>query len=249
MVHKISRIVTKTINKKQYVIYLKKYLLLNNLKTVYLMTQGGFLEFEFDDSDNLDQIYQLAESAYNQFVSNLGLNIFDYCQLFTIGIDGKSKKKTIELVAIVRDGQKIQWTGKSYPKNEEMKHLILIENYQSHLINHGQDKVLVMGCHDLNVYNPRGLSKLKPNSKKYYLSKNYRESIESFKPTVVLQHPHTTVSPRTWQNAYIKMKNTIPTVSSFASGICYYDKDANKIRPLDQVLCKTKTDDCYDIII
>jgi hypothetical protein len=248
MLYKISRIVTQDTNKKEYPNHLKNYLLRHNLKTVYLITQGGFLDFDFNDEDDLNKIYILAEKAYNQFVADVGLNIFKYCQVFTIGIDGKSKNKTIELVAIVRDKQKIQWTGKSYPKSDEMNHLILIDNHQSHFVCHNEDRVLVMGCHDLNIYNPRGLSKLKPDTKKYSLNKKYRESIEKFKPTVVLHHPHTTVSPRTWGNAYKKLEYTIPTVNNYASGICYYHNDKEKIRSLDLVLKETKLD-CNDIII
>ena len=48
------------------------------------------------------------------------------------------------------------WTGKSYPIPNQEKELVRIVNLKSHfLILEDIGKVMILGCHDLNIFNPR----------------------------------------------------------------------------------------------
>ena len=264
MKFKVSRIVTQDLNKANYAQGLKAFLQKNpTFKTEYLMTQGGFIDFKFSNFQDYPlskfnglipiDIYKEAENHLNLFLANLGLNIFDYCEILTIGIDGKNDVgTTIELVAIVRNNMPIIWTGKSYPTSGEINHLMRIDNLDSHFVTINGERVAILGCHDLNIYSSRGRSKLINGSTKNQINQQYRKELEQFNPKIVLQHPHTTHHPLIWRNSWNNLLKANSAVTTYASGICYFDSKKS-IKPsrnkLNSVLSLTKSIDCCDIII
>ena len=75
---------------------------------------------------------------------------------FTIGIDGfnpTNYKQHIELVAIynLHKEKVIRWTGKFYPTEGQKRNLIKINDLDTHFIELNNQRVVILGCHDLNA--------------------------------------------------------------------------------------------------
>lgn len=56
---------------------------------------------------------------------------------------------------------------------------------------------MILGCHDLSVFNPRGKAVTKQPWRKEARLKFHR-ALQNEAPTVMLHHPHRTDSPLTW---------------------------------------------------
>ena len=97
---------------------------------------------------------------------------------------------------------------------------------------------MLLGCHDLTVYSPRGQAVAKPDSWRYKLGHEFRERAKTYQPDIVLQHPHNTDTPGTWRQAWSQLSNQLPSVKHYASGIKYYNnrQPDNKRATLEKVL-------------
>jgi hypothetical protein len=78
-----------------------------------------------------------------------------------------------------------------------------------------------------------------------------KAKVSRFKPTVVLQHPHSTDTPSIWRMPWCSLARTYPSVRAWASGIAYFSGNGNARAPLDRVLDLTKSapDDVRDIVV
>ena len=248
----IEKFISKVYNKKHF---------------EFIITPGGFLSFDFPknlqyeidiavaEEKQLPLFYSAAEKVISKFFKGLSKDNFkklkataDY---FTIGIDGlnpKNYNQRIELVAIydLMNEKIIRWTGKSYATNEfQKRNLISIKDFNSHFIQVNGDSILVLGCHDLNIFSPRGNKIRKPDSWKGIIASEMKKLCKKYKPSIVLQHPHTTDTPNIWNNAWITLQQELPYVKHFASGIKFYNE--NGVRgDLKTVLAKTKKGDVLD---
>ncbi len=63
-----------------------------------------------------------------------------------------------------------------------------------------------------------------------------------FKPTVVLQHPHTTDSANMWRMPWACLAREYPSVRVYASGIGYFNWMGPARCPLSEVLSGTRSD-------
>ena len=233
----------------------------------FVITPGGFLSFEFPyeledydtDIENIDKkqlklIQAKAEEKIAHFFSRLKNDDFqklkEIADYFTIGIDGSNEtgSKSIELITIynLKEEKTIRWTGKFYPTEYQKRSLIKFNSLDSHFIELNDQKVMILGCHDLNVYSPRGQAMTKPGSYKRQVSEIFRSKCEKFKPDIILQHPHTTDTPNTWNAAWRKVEKDLPNVKHFASGIKYFNWDDEARDSLENVLEKTKKGDVVD---
>jgi very-short-patch-repair endonuclease len=239
------------------------------LQFEFIVSPGGFLTFEFPENlhykinleyaeDNLISIFEkeanitirdffekLPEDTFNKLK-----NIVDY---FTVGIDGYNpiNKQKIELVAVydLKIESVIRWTGKFYPRPEEQNTLIKINDLRNHFIELNNQNVVILGCHDLNVYSPRGQAVARANGWRKQLSNKFKGICSEFKPDIILQHPHKTFSPKNWNLAWDSVREELPSVSHYASGINYQKmKASDTLRPLSKVLEKTKKGDVVDFI-
>ena len=108
-------------------------------------------------------------------------------QFLTLGVDlndrsGKWKMDKeaqgthAELVAIVdvERGEAARWTGKSYPVSSQERTLVQEADLESHFFRFGDERVLVLGCHDLNMFSARSKANLKAGSERYRRSKRMR---------------------------------------------------------------------------
>lgn len=225
---------------------------LKDIKFEFIITPGGFLKFdwppefsEWIDNDEankkLDIFYKSAELKINKFFHYIGSETFEKLKetadYLTIGIDSANSKteQGIELVAIfdLKKSKVIHWTGKFYPTVGQK--LIRINDLNTHFIQLNNQNIVILGCHDLNVFNPRGQAVAKPGSWRRKIADEFKKLCRKFKPDIILQHPHTTDTPNIWNLAWKTVEKELRCVKHYASGIKYYydykygeDKEADK---------------------
>lgn len=246
---------------------IEKFLLTEYQNRTYefILTPGGFLTFDFPESLQYDlditkaekySIELLKKEANSVIVSFFkSLNPATFIKLketaayFTIGIDGFNpiNHQAIELVAIydLQNEKVICWTGKFYPTEEQKMNLIKINDLDTHFVELNNQRIVILGCHDLNVFNPRGQATAKPDGWKKQLADRFKTKCKKFNPEIILHHPHTTDTPNIWNLAWRTVEKELPYVKHFASGIKYYNR--NGVRGnIDKVLEKTKKGDVTD---
>jgi hypothetical protein len=209
------------------------------MKFEFIITPGGFLKFdwpsqfrEWIDNDEankeLDIFYKSAEAEINNFFENIG-DTFEKLrkigEYFTIGIDSENPNngQHIELVAIFdfKKSKIIHWTGKFYPTEGQKRDLIKINDLNTHFTQINNQKIVILGCHDLNVFSPRGQANAKHSSWKRKTANKFKKLCREFKPDIILQHPHTTDTPNIWNLAWKTVEKKL-SVKHYASGIKYY---------------------------
>lgn len=241
--------------------FIKKYYLKSNFD--FIVTYGGFLEFKIPFTFNslneaeekyLPKIYEVAEKEINIFFENINKDLYkklsNISPYITIGIDGLNKDYyKVELVAIFdfKKNKVVHWTGKSYPTEQEKNYLIKINDLNSHFIEINKQKILILGCHDLNIYSPRGIAKITEKNFKYNISLELRNSAKNFQPDIVIQHPHYTDSHNIWFSSWNNLVKELQ-VDTFVSGINYYNLNGKQRVSIDKVLEKTKSGHIDDYI-
>lgn len=236
------------------------------VKTKFAITPGGFVTGRWPERTTIPlgwdsrgrDLARLTREAELWLEDVATPRVFDAAEgrtdVLTIGIDldGGPNGAHAELVAVydVSARQFVRWTGKSYPTGDQEHTLYHLTDLDSHLIKLAGERVLVLGCHDLMMYDPRGQANTTQGSQKHQRSHTMHALVTRFKPTVVLQHPHSTYSPAIWRNAWAKLRRDTPTVRTWGSGIAHYSGRADKKpRPLGKVLAATKSDDVRDIVL
>lgn len=236
-------------------------------KVKFLITCGGFLQFEwpqsisqFDIGDNkfpksniVDILIKEAEkcvrNVINSDVRNKLIKVTDY---LTLGIDSyknefNSKEPHIELVCLIDlRNNNIYWTGKSYPMVSQQNGLIRIADLKSHFLNIKDiGKLMILGCHDLTIFNPRTKCAKGWREKE---NKKFQIMTEKEKPRIVLQHPHSTDSIRTWASAWTGLKRIAPMIEKYASAGRYFNCEGER-DDLTDILKKTRYGDTIDFIV
>ncbi|MBS1754400.1 MAG: hypothetical protein KF741_06455 [Ferruginibacter sp.] len=234
----------------------------------FVVTPGGFLKFEFPKNlqkgievEELEQkhipAFQAeAESTIKKFLASINRNTFKNLQktadYLTIGIDGHNPGNYhhIELVAVYDLHKEIivNWTGKFYPTENQKRDLVKINDLNSHFLKLNNQNVVILGCHDLSVFNPRGQAVARADSWKGKTSEKFRKLCKKFKPDIILQHPHTTDTPNIWNLSWHTLVKELPQVRHFASGIKYFNWNGDPRGDLDTVLAKTKKGDVTDFV-
>jgi hypothetical protein len=236
-----------------------------------LITCGAFLNFDWPDDINyiknnilpeqkiLDFLFSSAEKQCKLLLDEkLRDNLLKHSDYITIGIDSykekisfssaQIKKPHIELVALIDlKSNKYYWTGKSYPTKGQEDGLIRTPDISSHFFELPIGKIMVLGCHDLNVFNNRGAAATKTAWRKKVRSDFY-ETAKKEKPTVVLHHPHTTDTFRIWSAAWSELLNSVPSVKRYISAGRFY-RDGGARGDIYKVLNNTKLGDTIDIIV
>ncbi|MBL7770549.1 MAG: hypothetical protein JNK20_16340 [Flavipsychrobacter sp.] len=273
--HRIARLVltSKQYNKNGALNLSKLYKLLallskdiNQYEFDFLITPGGLLQFEFPSMERKDlSIKELeedlpnnfpneAKGAINDFIHSIDKGTFIKLQnsirYISLGIDGKNdyNKKHVELVVLYDLQKKAikHWTGKFYPTEKQESKLVKFINPESHFVRINKKNIVIIGCHDLNVFNPRGQASLSHDSDKAKASKKFVQSCRKYKPDIILHHPHTTDTPNTWNLSWKEVEKRLPSVQYYASGIKYYNSNGSPRSSLQKVLEKTKKGDVID---
>ena len=232
-------------------------------RTKFLITPGGFALGAFpkdwnnphgwDSSDDLSQLIACATPVVDQVVSmrviKAARNVVRY---ITLSIDLRSLQTPLhaELIAVIDLRQSIivnrsftilkivGWTGKSYPTMNQENNLIHVTDPKTHLFNLGNDRLIVLGCHDLNIFNGRSLANQKPGGNRHRRSRSMLEAFYKFNPTHIIQHPHGTDTWRSWNQSWNKVSRTFPN-ACWASAITYAAKQGSPRASLKDVLART----------
>ncbi len=244
-------------------------------KVNFLVTPGGFLQFDWpylnrlDIGDNkvpnpfaLNLLFEEARKCINNFLTpDIKHKLKLHTKYITLGVDSFKKMVSItqkyighlhiELVCIYDlDNEKEYWTGKSYPTSGQENGLVRLADYSSHFIDlEDIGRVMVLGCHDLNIYNNRNWADTKAWRKE--IKTVFRELAKEKRPICVLHHPHTTVKIRTWLNSWHTLSNMLPSVSHYCGAGRYYesDREPSKWDALADVLKNTKNGSTIDFIV
>lgn len=91
-------------------------------------------------------------------------------------------------------------TGKSYPTGDQQDDLIRNGLSATHLIRVDGNPAVVLVCHDLSMYNPRGRAVRR--AFRAEVANELEEAISEHHPTLALHQAHTVESARTWTNAW-----------------------------------------------
>lgn len=226
-------------------------------KVKFLITPGGFLEIAARIREqgncgwgsNVSDIKPFIAVAETQVKKMLPEDVIkaakDKTKILTIGVDVfLEDDRHAELVAVFDVGKRkiVRWTGKSYPVLSQERSLVQVADLRSHFLRIVGERTMILGCHDLNIFSPRAWKNQKPSSHRRRRCSDMRKMAKRFKPTVVLQHPHTTDTPRIWRQAWLAIQNDYPSVKTWASGICYHNNRERRRAPLDSVLKGTRTE-------
>lgn len=234
-------------------------------RTIFLITCGGFIEFNWPDSlPEIGDTRYPNEGAVNVLVNNarkcvetvLNQELRDMLKkrtnYVTLGLDsheelGNLRKLHIELVFLVDlTNDQIYWTGKSYPTVDQVEGLIRIADLETHFLNLDVGEVMVLGCHDLTVFNPRAQATSKGWRKR--VNERFRAIAKMEKPKYVLHHPHTTVKKRTWLQAWKGLESELTSVIAYAGAGRYHEPN-QKYDSLNEVLRCTKRGRTIDFIV
>jgi hypothetical protein len=204
----------------------------------------------------IQSLIRAAEDAASRLLDEALMHrLKEKCDYITLGIDTRktriSTTKTYidedhaELVTMVELKSMRMWTtGKSYPTVNQQKHLIRFPDLSSHFVDCDLGTVMLLGCHDLTLYSPRAYANAK--SWRFNLIEKFRELAKIRKPTIVLQHPHTTSTPRTWSQQWSQLEQLLPSVKYFASAGRYVADNRDK---LAACLMGTKRGGTIDFIV
>lgn len=220
----------------------------------YLVTPGGFIDVSWpavkDPKEIIAYIVERVKEAFlvDELLSELR-RVTDY---LTLGVDsvyrrGDPQKPHLELVVVLGTNDKtVYWTGKSYPASEQVKGLIRIGDLKSHFMALGDDRVMILGCHDLTMFNPRAYAVA--GSWRRHIINEFIELALKHRPNVVLHHPHTTDTSRTWLNAWRRMEDLFPGIR-YVAAFRYYNSNGKVREALNKVRERTKKGDTIDIIV
>jgi len=240
----------------------------------FLISCGGFIQFDWpeyvsgeDIGDNkkpngeaVNALVAEAERCVNLVLSReLRNRLRDVTDYVTLGVDSYKERismtknyisqphiELVFLIDLINDA--LYLTGKSYPTSGQQKGLVRISDLRTHFLDLDVGKVMVLGCHDLTIFNPRS-----KNAKGWRkrVNEEFKELARREKPIYVLHHPHTTVKVRTWLNAWGNLRKTLPSVEEYAGAGRFHEPDRvpSEYDELDDVLKHTKRGSTIDLIV
>ena len=236
-----------------------------------LVTCGAFLSFDwpaaveyihdnrFPEDSIIDTLYQTAENRCRELLDeNIRKKLLKHTDYITIGIDSYKEKISTttesirkphaELVALVDlRNNTFYWTGKSYPTTGQEHGLVRIKDATTHFFNLPFGETMILGCHDLNIFSPRGRAVTK-SEWRIDIRKQFDDLVGQKKPRIVLHHPHTTDSDRIWIAPINDLLNHIPSVELFISAGRYYREEGVRSK-INDVLISTKRGSTLDFIV
>jgi hypothetical protein len=211
-----------------------------DFKARYFVTPGGFIVIPWKFQSFKEAVHE-AKIWAEKLIRGIEIN----ADCITIGIDSHSSKNLrkphVELVGL--KGDEWHFTGKIYPTVEQQKGL-LRSDFDSHFLEVGE-RVMILGCHDLNIFNPRSIKTAKGWRKE--VSDKFRDKAKEFSPEIVLHHPHYTDSFRIWLSAWRNLERELSSVNHYASSSVYF-RSRGERSDLNKVLRATKKGDVLDTV-
>ena len=234
----------------------------------FAVTPGGFIRFPLEnysgktgwqsEPSDFKKLIPSAKKAIESIINRQVLKRAQKCARFlTLGVDlwRDEDEAHAEVVAIINvdEGKVIHWTGKSYPVEWQQKKIVYAP-LRSHKFRVDGERLLVLGCHDLNMLICRGKPSVNGPSNKETRRDEMQKLAKEFEPTIILHHPHSTDSPNIWKSAWGACRALLPTVSKWTSGIAFHYWDrcgcyAQPRKTLSQVLDHTRSESVVDVIV
>jgi len=237
----------------------------DGLRVKFLVTPGGFVRAPFpakwsggvgwgSSRADLEVLKTYAKNALARTVTDRVVKAArGKVDVVTVGIDlvRDDRPEHAELVAVYDlKTRRVFWIGKSYPTGSQERHLVQVTDLNTHILRLAGERVLVLGCHDLNMFSPRAWANQGKHGLRQQRCSKMRSLARDFKPTIVLQHPHTTDHPSIWRTSWVGVLRELPKVKSWASGIGYHRWRERPRKPLGDVLAATHGGvPCIDIIV
>lgn len=247
-----------------------------NKRVKFIVTSGGFLQFNLPKSIQNKSIKEIRQNElkYIDILSNKAkehiqsifnkdilLKLSKVSDYISLGIDSRKEKISIvqnyikethvELVFLINlRNNEYFWTGKSYPTSGQEKTLIKVNEIKNHFLEFDDvGKIMILGCHDLNIFNNRNWKKTGDIRKNFKIK--FRNLAKQEKPTCVLHHPHSTVKIRTWLNSWSNLIRMLPSVKYYAGAGKFYenDGDPSKWDEIYKVIEYNKLGNCIDFIL
>jgi hypothetical protein len=228
----------------------------------FLMTCGGFVNFLWPDAGSdeatppdLNALIDIAKRTCAEILTpSLRKRLGKTTRFLTLGIDSQSNQRWptmaphVELVAVIDlKTNCYHWTEKSYPTVDQERNLIAFDDLSSHFKILDRQRVLILGCHDLNFFNPRAWALARGNRQRKSL--RFRALAKKQRPTVVLHHPHTADTHLSWSTAWGGLRRTLPSVQTYAGAGRHYRKARPPRKAIDNVLAHTKCGEVMEIIV
>lgn len=157
--------------------------------------------------------------------------------VFGIDVGPDESTGALAELAVVYDLERAEWTltGKSFLRGDQRR-VVRIAQLASHFVAVADQRVLVLGCHDLNIFSPRGRSLQRACGRLAVLRREMDLELERFAPTVALQLPHGTDTPRTWSAAWNAL-TSVARLRAWASGISYFHPEGGNERSTFEEVC------------
>jgi hypothetical protein len=221
----------------------------NDTHVEFIITTGGFVEFEWDNSitkndigdplnPNPKIVQRLTIQAQTHLEKILSRN--DYVKKFskfsrymTFGVDSfssklpkeMSRKPHIELIFVVDlKTNEYYHTGKIYPTLEQEIGLVRYTDMESHFLKLDGKLIMILGCHDLTMFNNRAKATAKGLRKE--ILESFREITQTKKPDIILQHPHSAIKASSWRNGWLELQQELVDHDFwYASAGKYYEDD------------------------
>lgn len=243
-------------------------------RSLFFMTPGGFAHFKWPQELAHIQFARQADDSVRDILRNhaqayieqmlppaLKNKLSQISHFMTVGIDSYAAETPenlnsgdgphVELIAMLdltKKHLKLHWTGKFYPTPKQATRLIRNKDLDSHFLKICGFRVLLLGCHDLNVFSPRSISNAE--GERLTIIKDFRNRCHQFQPELILHHPHSTDSFRIWLLPFTNIQRLFGEHIQYASSGAYHRWNYWKIRsPLDKVLNYTKKGNVLDIVM
>lgn len=238
----------------------------------FLVTCGAFITFDWPTSlppivDNwtpderaFRTLGAIAKKKVSELLSDrLSAKLASHTRYLTIGVDSHKDKISetqnqipephVEFICLVdlKSGQ-VHLTGKSYPTTGQERGLVRNADLANHIVKTAHGKVLVLGCHDLTIFNPRSRSRRQGRRKK--VADSWENDIKNDPPDLIIHHPHTTVKTRTWAASWNELHRLLPSIKLSLGAGRYSMEDAGwgERNALNQVLERTRRGATLDFV-
>jgi hypothetical protein len=235
----------------------------------FLVTCGGFVQYPLSEAVALERLHQDGDAALKAILARavqvasevvpgeVRGRLREHARYVTLGIDthkdlisttqNSIREPHAETVVVLDlDTGRHQVTAKSYPTPAQEMGLLRSRDLESHFLNLDDGTcVLVLGCHDLSVWNPRS-----GNAKGWRAQVNaeFRSLARARHPEIVLHHPHTADSKMTWRAAWTSLERELPSVKLYAGAGRHWHRGGPR-SPLEETLALTKKGPTLDFIL
>jgi hypothetical protein len=239
----------------------------------FLMTPGAFIRFGspnalphvsnniHPDSKVVDLLFREACAQCEAVITgSLRNRLYRCARYLTVGVDSRKSRISqtqrlinenhVEMVCLLDlQSGRYHVTGKSYPTPQQQMHLLRIPDLASHFCDLECGSTMILGCHDLTIFNPRAQAVAR--GWRSDVNREFRRLAKERKPMFILHHPHTTIKTTTWLHAWNELLSELPSVQAYAGNGRYSSDDAGwaKRHRLDEILKKTASPPALDFIV